>query len=536
MKRIVYLLFFMAAATTAVGQNDWVVSPSGHRIRISCGEYNAFVTQQDSAITGHVVLPDSASYWEYFFEPDADWPYDSVLHTVPVTVVEDYAFAHCRSLTGITIPATVTHIGYGAFSYCTELDSMAVLSGNSAYATPQGCNAYIDTRENKLVCGCRRSTIPPTVTSIASRAFQGIEELAAIVLPDSLEVIGNYAFDGCTALRSFHIPAKVRSVGYMCLAHCRGLTSLTVDPDNAVFDSRGDCNAVIYTANKWLVAGCAATVIPDDVRRIDQKAFVGFDGLRQLTLPNSISEICDFAFQDCSGLTSIHIPASVLYIGHNPFAGCTSLDTITVDSANTKYDSRSSCNAIYDKNNGQIVSGCRSTVIPSNTYRIAPYAFYGIAGLHRIVLPKKVFSIGEEAFAGCTGVTTIISADEIAPQVSWGTFDGIDPDIAVHIRRGSLASYTERWSHFHNFIEDFPVGIDETTEGTLDYSLVCRDGILSINTVTPLPVRVYDISGRELYHCSPVTTATLRLTDLLSASHHILLVQVGNYPAEKIVY
>ena len=189
----------------------------------------------------------------------------------------------------------------------------------------------------------------------------------------------------------------------MCLAHCRGLTSLTVDPDNAVFDSRGDCNAVIYTANKWLVAGCAATVIPDDVRRIDQKAFVGFDSLRQLTLPNSISEICDFAFQDCTGLTSIRIPASVLYIGHNPFAGCTSLDTITVDSANTKYDSRSSCNVIYDKNNGQIVSGCRSSVIPNNTYRIAPYAFYGIAGLHRIVLPKNVISIGEEALPDAQG-------------------------------------------------------------------------------------------------------------------------------------
>ena len=34
----------------------------------------------------------------------------------------------------------------------------------------------------------------------------------------------------------------------MCLAHCRGLTSLTVSPDNAVFDSRGGCNAVVNTA------------------------------------------------------------------------------------------------------------------------------------------------------------------------------------------------------------------------------------------------------------------------------------------------
>ena len=536
MKKIAYLIICLTVASTAAGQNDWVVSPSGHRIKISCGEYNAFVIQQDTTIAGHVVLPDSATYWEYLFDPDADWPYDSVLHTVPVTVVENFAFAHCHHLTGITIPATVTHIGYGAFSYCTELDSMAVLPGNNAYATPQGCNAYVDTRENKLVCGCRRSFIPPTVTIIETRAFQGIDGLESVVLPDSLEVIGSYSFDGCTSLQSFHIPAKVRNVGYLCLSHCRSLTSLTVDPDNTVYDSREGCNAVINTANNWLIVGCAVTVIPSNVRRIDQKAFVGFDNLRQITLPNSIIEICGFAFQDCTGLTSIHIPASVFYIGNNPFAGCTSLDTITVDSANTKYDSRSSCNAIYDKNNGQIVSGCRSTVIPNNTYRIAPYAFYGIEGLHRIVLPKNVFSIGEEAFAGCTGVTTIISANETAPQVSWGTFDGIDPDIAVHIRRGSLASYTERWSHFHNFVEDFPVGIDETTEGERSFSLVCRDGMLYINAVTPLPVRVYDISGRELYHCSPAATATLRLTDLLSASHHILLVQVGSYPAEKIVY
>ncbi len=531
MKKIAYLIICLAVASTAVGQNDWVISPSGHHIKISCGEYNAFVTQQDTTIVGHVVLPDSATYWEYFFDPDADWPYDSVLHTVPVTVVENFAFAHCRHLTGITIPATVTHIGYGAFSYCTELDSMAVLPGNNAYATPQGCNAYVDTRENKLVCGCRRSFIPPTVTSIEMRAFQGIDGLESVVLPDSLEVIGNYAFDGCSALQSFHIPAKVRNVGYMCLAHCRGLTSLTVDPDNAVFDSRGGCNAVVNTANNWLVVGCAATVIPGDVRRIDQNAFVGFDSLRQLTLPDSIVEICNFAFQDCTGLTSIHIPASVFYIGNNPFAGCTSLDTITVDSANTKYDSRSSCNAIYDKNNGQIVSGCRSTVIPNNTYRIAPYAFYGIEGLHRIVLPKNVFSIGEEAFAGCTGVTTIISANETAPQVSWGTFDGIDPDIAVHIRRGSLASYTERWSHFHNFVEDFPVGLDEPASQEKDYRVVFHAGLLTIDANHPMPLRIYDLTGRLLHSTAPAVHTTLHLP----TGTHVVLVQAGCHPVEKIL-
>jgi len=37
-----------------------------------------------------------------------------------------HAFAYCSGLTSVTIPPSVTRIGYGAFSGCSALTSVAV--------------------------------------------------------------------------------------------------------------------------------------------------------------------------------------------------------------------------------------------------------------------------------------------------------------------------------------------------------------------------------------------------------------------------
>ena len=128
-------------------------------------------------------------------------------------------------------------------------------------------------------------------------------------------------------------------------------------------------------------------------------------------------------------------------------------------------------------------------------------------------------------------MTTIISANETAPQVSLGTFDGIDPDIAVHIRRGSLASYTARWSHFHNFIEDFPVGLDEPAPLGKDYRIVCRAGLLTMDANYPMPLRIYDLTGRLLHSIAPAVHATLPLP----IGMQMVLVQAGSHAAEKVL-
>ena len=206
-------------------------------------------------------------------------------------------------------------------------------------------------------------------------------------------------------------------------------------------------------------------------------------------------------------------------------------ETITLASANTDYDSRSSCQAIIKKSDLSLVSGCRSTIIPTGIRLIQPYAFKSIDGLQRIVIPGDVMAIGTGAFAGCTGVRTILSDNRTAPEIAYASFEGIDPEIPIHIRPGSLASYQSRWTYFHNFIEDFPVGIDEPEQQENGYRLDCQTGLLTMDADTPLTLRIYDLNGRLVHSIAPTVHATCRLP----IGMKMVLVQVGSHAAEKVM-
>jgi len=83
------------------------------------------------------------------------------------------------------------------------------------------------------------------------------------------------------------------------------LTSIVVDGENTVYDSRDNCNAIIETATNTLIAGCKNTIIPSNITGIDGNAFHGCSGLTSITIPNSVTSIEGYAFYYCVGLESI---------------------------------------------------------------------------------------------------------------------------------------------------------------------------------------------------------------------------------------
>lgn len=89
--------------------------------------------------------------------------------TIPnsVTSIELYAFSTCHSLTSVTIPNSVTSIGVGAFTVCTSLTSV---------------------------------TIPDSVTSIERHTFNHCDNLTSVHIPDSVTSIGDEAFSNCRSL------------------------------------------------------------------------------------------------------------------------------------------------------------------------------------------------------------------------------------------------------------------------------------------------------------------------------------------------
>jgi hypothetical protein len=110
---------------------------------------------------------------------------------------------------------------------------------------------------------------------------------------------------------------------------CSNLTSIMVDYENKVFDSRNNCQAIIETESNNLISACSKTLIPNGVRIIGKGAFRG-SNITAINIPDSVIEIGDYALSDCYKLTSIVIPESVTKIGSDPFGLGTSQNMISI--------------------------------------------------------------------------------------------------------------------------------------------------------------------------------------------------------------
>lgn len=134
-----------------------------------------------------------------------------------VTSIGDFAFAR-TSLTNITIPEGVTHIGYGAFYHCDDLTTVLVPSTvtdiePSAFANTRmmanfrlyGSSKYLIMGDGILVAYNGSDTsieIPDGVKQIGPECFKDMNFIMEVSLPDSVTRICEDAFSGCVNLRS----------------------------------------------------------------------------------------------------------------------------------------------------------------------------------------------------------------------------------------------------------------------------------------------------------------------------------------------
>ena len=152
-------------------------------------------------------------------------------YTIPntVTSIGAASFNGCTMLTNIIIPDSVTSIVTNAFADCGVLTYIMVAPFNSAFSSVDGVLSNQDQTTLVQYPGGKAGSysIPNSVTSIGSWAFEDCYGLGNITLGSGVISIGDNSFAGCISLTSVTIPSGLTSIGTLAFYGC-GLTNLTL--------------------------------------------------------------------------------------------------------------------------------------------------------------------------------------------------------------------------------------------------------------------------------------------------------------------
>ena len=181
-----------------------------------------------------------------------------------------------------------------------------------------------------------------------------------------------------------------------------------MDPNNKVYDSRSNCNAIIETASNTLICGCANTNILTSVTSIDSWAFFGRTDLTSVDIPWSVEFIGYFAFAE-TGLTSVTIPLNVTYICNWAFYDCPDLSFVVLSSGKRTIGVK-----VFDRCPNLTKVYCYATTVPSihdNAFfenmedyeQVSLYVQSGYADAYRSKTPwkwfKNIFVLTEDGIA-----------------------------------------------------------------------------------------------------------------------------------------
>jgi len=231
-----------------------------------------------------------------------------------------------------------------SFSYDTETCTMTLTgngsTGDLGYNSILIDNVSLSDLVTKIVIGegitrigawnfawCGKVTeivLPSTLKEIGYSAFKGCVAMPAIVVPDNVVVVEDDAFcdwDGATSLK---IGKSLSKFGTVAFAACDGLRSITIDPENRWFETRG-CNGIFKPGNDTLFMGICTTVIPEGIRYIGKDAYIRNLSVTSVRFPSTLKEVGDHAFSENYWMTSLTMNDSLETIGEFAFWHCEAL-------------------------------------------------------------------------------------------------------------------------------------------------------------------------------------------------------------------
>ncbi len=234
------------------------------------------------------------------------------------------AFVYCYNLTSITIPDSVTSLGWAAF-------------GGSALTKIIGGNGIVRIGEYAFA-ECYRLTnviVSDSVTSIGEYAFSDCNKLETVTMSSQIERIDQGAFYNCNDLVMIKYPGTLEDWNRVSVAKYNeeliGNILFECNSEQPYY-CKGKYGENVYVIlNEHGILEITGTGEMYDVVTEDNIAFwENRHHIKTATLSDGITRIGNYTFVDCDHLTSVIIPESVTSIGIFAFADCKRLSTVFI--------------------------------------------------------------------------------------------------------------------------------------------------------------------------------------------------------------
>jgi hypothetical protein len=356
----------------------------------------------------------------YAFYNDNTSTYKSTLTSVslPNTIssIGYLAFYYCYNLTGtFSIPASVKSIADYALYGCTSISAYAVETANTRYSSSDGM-LLSKAQDSIFICPTKKTgsiSIPQTVKWIGYSAFEGCSLLTGpLNFPASLKTIESFAFYYCSGLTgNLTIPSNVSKVGESAFYGCSGFNgSLTIpaalnDLGASPFFLCDNLQNINVNASNPKYASIDGVMYS---KNIDSLLICPGGKTGTITIPNQVKVIGDYSFYNCKNVSgTLNIAANIYAIGDYAFFGTQSISEFTVSTSNTNFTSVDGVLFTKTKTTLLACPGSKTGIytIPSGVQKIAAGAFNNCSSLTgSIQIPASVTQIGDYAFYACSSI------------------------------------------------------------------------------------------------------------------------------------
>lgn len=266
---------------------------------------------------------------------------------IPDSVITaDNLFYNCENLKRISIGSGLSNLS--SFGELNSLEEITVSADNQNFSSLNGVLFNKDKTEiirYPQAIKEKSYSIPDGVKTIGFAAFYYCDNLESIAIPNSVEIIDTNAFAYCSSLKNVEIPEGVTKIGSYAFSRCDSLKSVTIPEsvsqiDLAFHDSYYDeengsyveyyygpspfyfCEAleeINVSENNKNYSSLDGVLFNKDKTEIIQYP----NGNRRTTyaLPSTVTTIGNsYAIHYCNYLINLIIPKSVDLIGYGDIA------------------------------------------------------------------------------------------------------------------------------------------------------------------------------------------------------------------------